>query len=155
MKKVNHAPSISNKRANFEYHLIKKYSAGIILTGTEVKAVREGKVNLQDGFCFLRKDELYCKGIHISEYKYGTVYNHQPFRERKLLLNKKEIEAIASKIKEKGVTVIPVMMSFSERGFVKLEIALAQGKKLFDKRATTKERELKKELNRMNKHKNY
>lgn len=150
-----HTPTITNKRANFEYHLLKRYSAGIVLTGTEVKAVREGKVNLQDGFCFLKKGELYCKGIHISEYKFGTFHNHMPLRERKLLLTKQELKQISNKVKDKGITIIPVEMKFNERGFIKLEIALAQGKKSFDKRATIKERDNKKELNRFNKHKNF
>lgn len=150
-----HTPTISNKRANFEYHLIKRYVAGIVLNGTEVMTVREGKVNLQDGFCYLKKGELFIKGIHIAEYKFGTYNNHAPLRERKLLLNAKELKQIASKVKDKGITIIPVEMRFNERGFIKLEIAIAQGKKSFDKRNTIKERDNKKELNRFNKHKNF
>lgn len=149
------APTIHNKRATFEYILVKKYVAGIVLTGTEVKAVREGKVNLQDGFCFIKKGELFCKGIHISEYKQGTYHNHMPFRERKLLLTKQELRQLVSKVKDKGITIIPTQMHFSDRGFIKLEIALAKGKKSFDKRASIKERDNKREMNRLNKHKDF
>ncbi len=150
-----HSPTISNKRATFEYQILKRYTAGIVLSGTEVKAVREGKVNLQDGFCFMRKGELICKGIHISEYKFGTIHNHVPIRERTLLLTKQELKQLDSKNKEKGMTIIPIEMHFNERGIIKVVIGLAKGKKEYDKRSTIKEREQKLDLNRMNKHKNY
>ncbi len=140
---------IKNKKAFFDFEIVDKYTAGIQLAGTEIKSVRESKVNLTDGFCFFKKDELYVRNIHIAEYTLGTYANHDPVRQRKLLLNKRELKKIHGKIKEKGFTIIPVAMFISERGLAKLEIALARGKKTHDKRDSIKERDNKRELGRV------
>ncbi len=141
--------NIRNKQAGFEYELLDKYVAGMVLMGTEIKSIREGKVNLQDGYCFLNNEELFVKGINITPYAQGTHYNHEATRERKLLLKKAEIRRIESKIEEKGLTLIPIRLFINDRGFVKLEIAIAKGKKIHDKRDSIKDREAKRELSRM------
>jgi len=138
--------SIRNKRASYEYEFIDKYVAGLILKGTEIKSIREGKVNLQDGYCLFLHDELFIKNMHISPYKQGTHYNHEPTRERKLLLNKKELSRLKKKSEEKGLSIIPIKLFTNERGFAKLEIALARGKKIHDKRQAIKEKDMKHEL---------
>lgn len=119
-----------------------------MLTGTEIKSIREGKVNMNDGWCYFQKNDLWIKNLNISTYDKGTHYNHEPLRPRKLLLNKKELNKLQDKIKEKGLTVIPLRLFINDRGFAKLEIALAKGKKLHDKRDTIKEREAKREMGR-------
>jgi SsrA-binding protein len=139
---------IANKKASFNYNLIETFQAGIMLSGTEVKALREGKATLNDSYCYFRKDELWVKNLHISEYKYGNHYNHEPMRVRKLLLNKREMQRLQDNVKERGLTIIPVQLYFNERGFAKLEIALAKGKKTFDKREHIKERDTKKMIDR-------
>ena len=138
--------NIRNKRASYEYEFIDKYVAGIMLKGTEIKSIREGKINLQDGYCLFNKDELYVKNIHISHYKQGTHFNHEPTRERKLLMKKRELEKLKHKSEEKGLAIIPIKLFTNERGIAKLEIALARGKKLHDKRQSIKEKDLKREL---------
>ena len=138
--------NIRNKRASYEYEFIDKYVAGLVLKGTEIKSIREGKVNLQDGYCLFLEGELFVKNMHISPYKEGTHYNHEPTRERKLLLNKKELTKLKKKSEEKGLSIIPIKLFTNERGFAKLEIALARGKKLHDKRQSIKEKDLKHEL---------
>jgi SsrA-binding protein len=138
--------NIRNKRASYEYEFIDKYVAGIMLKGTEIKSIREGKVNLQDGYCVFYKDELFAKNIHISPYKQGTHFNHEPTRERKLLLNKRELLKLKQKSEEKGLSIIPIKLFTNARGLAKLEIALARGKKLYDKRQSIKEKDLKHEL---------
>ena len=138
--------NIRNKRASYEYEFIDKYVAGIMLKGTEIKSIREGKINLQDGYCLFNKDELYVKNIHISHYKQGTHFNHEPTRERKLLMKKRELEKLKHKSEEKGLSIIPIKLFTNERGIAKLEIALARGKKLHDKRQSIKEKDLKREL---------
>lgn len=147
--KIEQMESIKNKKAYFEYHILDKYIAGIKLLGTEIKSIRAGKVNITDGYCTFIQDELYVLNLHISEYSHGSFYNHAPTRERKLLLNKKELRKLSGKLKDKGLTVIPLSLFISERGFAKLEIGLAQGKKLYDKRESIKERESKVALGRM------
>jgi len=137
-----------NKKAWFDFEIIEKFTAGIMLTGTEIKSVREGKVNLTDGFCFFKKNELYVRNIHIAEYTLGTYSNHDPVRQRKLLLTKRELKKIHAKISEKGLTLIPLAVIISERGLAKLEIGLAKGKKTHDKRQTIKEKDSKKEIDR-------
>ncbi len=149
--KKNMAPTIDNRRARHEFHFLQTYEAGILLTGTEVKSVRESKVNLTDAFCYFKGEELWIKNLHISEYKFGTYNNHNPLTIRKLLLHKAELRKLHTKIKEKGLTIIPHKMYFNERGFCKIEIALAQGKKTFDKRETIKARDNKTELDRLRK----
>jgi SsrA-binding protein len=141
--------NIKNKQASFQFELIEKLVAGIALMGTEIKSIREGKVNLQDGFCYFNNGELFTKGINITPYSQGTHYNHEAARERKLLLKKSEILKLESKVEEKGLTLIPTRLFITERGFIKLEIALARGKKLHDKRDSIKERDVKRELSRL------
>lgn len=126
---------IRNRQAYYEYFIDDKYDAGIVLAGTEVKSLREGKASFNDSYCYFNKGELYVKSLHISEYSHGTANNHDPVRERKLLLNKKELKKIEGKIKEKGVTVVPLRIFFSEKGFVKIEIGLGK-----EKSYTTKEK---------------
>ncbi|TDQ75160.1 SsrA-binding protein [Sphingobacterium yanglingense] len=144
--------NIKNKRASFEYHLIDKYVAGIQLLGTEIKSIREGKANINDSFCSFLHDGLYIRNMHIAEYSFGSFYNHEAKRDRKLLLTKKELKKLRDKGEEKGFTIVPLRIFISERGFAKVEIALAQGKKDFDKRETIKERENKRELDRVMKY---
>lgn len=141
--------NIRNKQAGFQYELLDKYIAGIVLKGTEIKSIREGKVNLQDGYCYMSNGELYAKGININTYAQGTHYNHEATRERKLLLKKAELKKLEGKVEEKGLTLVPVRLFINERGFAKLEIALAKGKKLHDKRDSIKERDIKRELSRV------
>ena len=138
--------NIRNKRASHEYEFIDKYVAGIMLKGTEIKSIREGKVNLQDGYCVFSKDELFAKNIHISPYEQGTHFNHEPTRERKLLLNKRELQKLKQKSEENGLSIVPIKLFTNTRGLAKLEIALARGKKLYDKRQSIKEKDLKHEL---------
>ena len=141
--------NIKNKQATFQYELIEKFVAGIVLMGTEIKSIREGKVNLQDGYCYFNNGQVFTKGINITPYAQGTHYNHEAARERKLLLKKSEISRLESKVEEKGLTLIPVRLFISERGFAKLEIALARGKKTHDKRESINERDVKRELARI------
>ena len=140
---------IQNRRASFNYTLLQKFPAGIMLTGTEVKSVREGRVNLNDAYCYIVKGEIYIKNMFISEYKLGTHYNHEPRRIRKLLLNRQELNKLESKVKERGFSIVPIRLFISERGFVKIEIALATGKQGRDKRNSIKEKDLKRESDRM------
>lgn len=139
---------VSNRKASFEFHILTKFEAGIQLTGTEIKSVRENQVNLADAYCFFGEDGLYVKGMHIAEYRQGSYNNHETKRDRKLLLNKSELRKLKSKVKEKGLSIIPTRMYISERGFAKLEIAIARGKKMFDKRQDMKEKDLKREIAR-------
>lgn len=146
--KILNNVNIENRRAKFDYQFIEKLIAGMVLTGTEIKSIREGKAALVDSYCYFRNNELYIKNMHISEYSEGTHYNHEPNRERKLLLNKLELNKLQKKMKDQGLTIVPVRLFISESGYAKLEIALAKGKKEFDKREAIKERDVKKELMR-------
>ncbi len=137
-----------NRKAGFEYYFEASYIAGIVLSGTEVKALREGKVSFNDSYCNFHDGELFVKSLHISEYSFGTITNHEPLQERKLLLNKRELRKLETKIKEKGYSIIPIKIFFSEKGFAKLEIGLGKGKKMFDKRNTIKERESERDVKR-------
>jgi len=141
--------NIKNRQASYEYELLDKYTAGVVLTGTEIKSIREGKVNLQDGYCYFNNGELFMKGVSITAYAQGTHYNHEPTRERKLLLKRSELKKIESRVEEKGLTLVPLRLFINDRGFAKVEIALGRGKKLHDKRDSIKEREAKRELDRM------
>ena len=141
--------NIKNKRASYEYHLLDKYVAGIRLLGTEIKSIREGKATINDSFCNFFDDGLYLRNMHIAEYSHGSFYNHEAKRDRQLLLTKRELKKLRLKGEEKGFTIVPLRIFISERGFAKVEIALAQGKKDFDKRDKIKEREGKRELNRV------
>lgn len=140
--------NIKNKRASFEFHLLERFTAGIRLLGTEIKSIREGKANINDSFCSFLDDGLYIRNMHIAEYSFGSFYNHEAKRDRQLLLTKREMKKLRDKGEEKGFTIVPMRIFISERGFAKVEIALAQGKKDFDKRETLKERESKRELDR-------
>jgi SsrA-binding protein len=151
---MSDAINIKNKKAYFEFEFIDRFIAGIQLTGTEIKSIREGKVSMNDGWCYFQKNELWIKNLNISTYDKGTHYNHEPLRPRKLLLNKKELKKLQDKIKEKGLTVIPLRLFINDRGFAKLEIALSKGKKIHDKRNTIKEREAKREMGREGKGRN-
>lgn len=145
MQNVN----IVNRRAAFNYFITDTVEAGIILTGTEIKSIREGKANLTDAYCYIKNDELWVKNLHISPYEYGGYANHAPRRERKLLIHRHQLKKFISKLREKGVTIIPVRMFLNERGFAKIEIGLARGKKLYDKRESMKQAEAKREIGRM------
>ena len=145
------SPQIVNRKAEHEFAFLKKYEAGLILNGTEVKALREGMANLNDAFCYFIKDELYVKSMYIAEYANGTIYNHEARRLRKLLLRNAEIKVLVRRVAEKGLTIVPYRIYFNERGIAKLEISLAQGKKSFDKRESIKARENKREMDRIKK----
>jgi len=140
--------SIRNKKAYFEYHILEKFTAGLQLLGTEIKSIRQAKANINDAFCAYLGDGLFVRNMHIAEYSHGSFYNHESKRDRKLLLNKKELKKLRDKSEEKGFTIVPLALFISERGFAKLEIGLAQGKKSFDKRDSIKDRESKIELDR-------
>jgi len=151
MAKKKKEVEIVNKRAEYEYHFIATFEAGIILRGTEIKSIRRGEANLRDAYCIFKKGELWIKSLFIAEYKYGNVHNHETRRDRKLLLRKPELRKLEKKIKERGFTIVPFRIFINERGFAKVEIALAQGKKSYDKRNAIKERENKRDLDRMKK----
>lgn len=140
--------NIRNKQATFQYELLDKYISGIALKGTEIKSIREGKVNLQDGYVYFSNDEAFLKGVNISPFSDGTHYNHEAARERKLLLKKTEIRKLRTQVEEKGLTVIPTRIFINDRGYAKIEIAVGRGKKLHDKRDSIKERDIKRELAR-------
>lgn len=140
---------IRNKRASFEYFFIETFIAGIALKGTEIKSLREGKANLQDAYCTFFKGELWVKQMHISPYTQAAHYNHDLTRERKLLLNKKELKKLEKGMQDKGNTIIPIRVFINDRGLAKMEIALAKGKKLYDKRESIKDRDVKRELERV------
>lgn len=143
--------NIKNKKASFEYEFLEKYIAGIQLFGTEIKSIRMGKANLTDAYCFFRNNELLVQGMHIAEYWWGTCNNHDPKRERKLLLNRKELNKLERKSQDKGLTIIALRMFINDRGFAKLEIALAKGKKLYDKRQDLKQKDARREMDRISK----
>jgi SsrA-binding protein len=139
---------LSNRKAYYEYQIEAKYIAGMVLSGTEIKSIRAGKVSFNDSYCIFDKGELYVKSLHIAEYTFGTIHNHQPMQERKLLMQKKELKKLENKIKEKGYTIIPLKIFISEKGFAKMEIGLGKGKKIFDKRETIKARETDRDVKR-------
>ena len=141
---------IRNKRATYEYFLIDTYTAGLVLTGTEIKSIRDGKGNLTDSYCTFRGHELFVNEMHVSEYRFGSYLNHPAKRDRKLLLTKRELHKLQNKVKEKGFTIIPVLLFVNPKGLAKLNIALAKGKKFYDKRESIKERDNKRELERYN-----
>lgn len=143
-----HLIDIKNKKASFEYYFVQTFRAGLVLYGTEIKSIREGKVNLSDSYCLFSKGELWVHDMHISEYRFGSYYNHQAKRTRKLLLKKNELRKLENKSKEKGFTIIPTLLFVDERGFAKLEIALCKGKHSYDKRESIKLKDNKRELER-------
>ncbi|MBR2619155.1 MAG: SsrA-binding protein SmpB [Paludibacteraceae bacterium] len=142
------AIQIRNKKASFDYEFIDTYTAGIVLTGTEIKSIRAGKAGLVDSFCIFENGELWAKGIHINEYFYGSYNNHLPNRDRKLLLTKKELRKLARSLASPGTTIVPTLLFINERGLAKVNIALARGKKEYDKRQTLKEKDDKRQMER-------
>src|SRR5258705_10825300 len=139
---------IKNRSAYHEYFIDAKYEAGMVLLGTEVKSIRNGKVSFNDSYCLLHKGEAWLKSLHIAEYSHGNINNHDPMRDRKLLLQRREIRKIESKLKEKGYTLIPLRLYFNEKALVKIEIGLAKGKKLHDKRETIRQKDAEREMKR-------
>ena len=139
---------LNNRKALHEYYIEGRYNAGMVLTGTEIKSLRTGKVSFNDSYCYFQKNELFVKSLHIAEYKYGTDANHDPLQDRKLLLTKRELRKLETKIKEKGYSIIPLRIFINEKGLAKMEIGLAKGKKNYDKRDTIKNREHEREMKR-------
>ncbi|MGB3465536.1 MAG: SsrA-binding protein SmpB [Cyclobacteriaceae bacterium] len=148
-KRFSNDISIKNRKASYEYSYIETFEAGLVLRGTEIKSIREGKVSLQEAYCFVADGEAFVKGMNISPYSQASFTNHEPTRQRKLLLSKREIEKLATNRDEKGLTIIPVKLYINSRGLAKMQIALAKGKKLYDKRNSIKEKDQKRELSRM------
>lgn len=144
VKEIN----IVNKKASYEFTLIQKFTAGMQLTGTEVKSIRLGNCSLSESYCFFKDEELYIKGLNIGTFKQGSYNNHEPFRLRKLLMKKRELHKLKVKGSEKGFAIVPVKIFESERGFLKIEIAIGQGKKAYDKRESIKERDVQRSLRR-------
>lgn len=140
--------SIKNRSAFHEYFIDATYVAGIVLLGTEVKSLREGKASFNDSYCLIDKGELWLKSLHISPYSHGTVNNHNPDRDRKLLLQKREIKKIQAKLKEKGYTLVPLKIFMNDKSFIKIEIGLGKGKKLYDKRESIKQKDVEREMKR-------
>ena len=139
---------ISNRKAYHDYFFEAKYIAGLVLAGTEIKSLRNGKASFVDSYCFFHDGELFVKSLHISEYSYGTYNNHEPLQERKLLLTKRELRKLEAKTTEKGYSIIPLKIFLTDRGFFKMEIGLGKGKKMYDKRETIKERETDRDIKR-------
>ena len=140
--------ALVNKRARFEYEILETYTAGMVLYGSEIKSIRDGKANLSDSYCQFINDELWVRNLHISEYEWANRDNHETKRDRKLLLSKQEMRKLHAKVKERGLTIITLKLFIGQRGFAKLEIALARGKKTHDKRSSIKERDIAKEMDR-------
>ncbi len=140
--------NIKNKKASFEYFLLEKFEAGLVLTGTEIKSIRAGKASLTESYCAFSKHELFVRNMHIAPYSHGTYNNHEPKRERKLLLTARELKKLKSRLEEKGLTLVPTRLFINEKGLAKLEIALAKGKKLYDKRETIKKKDIQREIDR-------
>ena len=144
--------NILNKKAKFQYEILDKYTAGIILTGTEIKSIRDSKASITESFCeFNEQNELFVINMTIQEYRFGNIYNHAPKAERKLLLNRKELKKLEKEVNNSGLTIIPLRLFINENGYAKLIIALAKGKKLYDKRETIKDRDNKRNLARIKK----
>jgi SsrA-binding protein len=146
--KLSNTVNIENRRAKFDYQFLEQLTAGLVLRGTEIKSIREGKAGLSDSYCYFKNDELFVKNLHITEYSEASFYNHEPLRERKLLLSRQELNKLSKKIKDQGLTIIPVRLYITDKGFAKLTIALAKGKKLYDKRDAIKTRDVEREMNR-------
>ncbi|MEO5642703.1 MAG: SsrA-binding protein SmpB [Bacteroidia bacterium] len=140
--------NVLNRKASYEFSFIDKYVAGLILTGTEIKSLRLGKANITDGYCVFINGELIARNIQINEYDKGTHYNHEPKRDRKLLLNKHELKKLQGALKDQGLTIVPLRLFINEKGWAKLEVALAKGKKLFDKRDDIKKKDMQRETDR-------
>ncbi len=140
---------IDNRRSRYEYEFLDTFEAGLVLQGTEVKSLRAGEGNLSDAYCYFRDGELFVRSLYIKEYHFGSDANHEPRRPRKLLLKRRELKRLDKKVREKGLTIVPVKLYMTDRSFVKLQIALARGKKTFDKRDSLKKKDQARELDRM------
>lgn len=151
MSKEKHTAEIINRKVRHEYFVVQEFEAGISLKGTEVKSLRSGNAHMADAFCIIENGEMYLRNFHIAEYEQGTIHNHEPKRTRKLLLKKSELKKIEKRVNEKGMTVVPYKVYFNDRGFAKVEIVLGQGKKSYDKRESIKERDVKRNLDRLKK----
>ncbi len=147
-KQKEHRVEFRNRRASFDYEFLETYEAGIVLAGTEIKSIRMGKVSLVDSFCYFVGSELFVRGMNIATYFWGSWGQHEPMRDRKLLLNKKELKHLRQSVKEKGLTIIAVKLFINDNGIAKLVIALAKGKKIYDKRQTIKEKDQRREMER-------
>ncbi len=148
MPKAKSTIQIKNRRASFDYEFLETYTAGIQLVGTEIKSIRAGKASLQDAYCFFVGDQLFVRGMNIALYHWGSWGQHEPVRDRKLLLTKRELRHLRQEDKNKGVTIVAVKLFIADNGFAKLVIALAKGKKQYDKRQSIKERDVRREMNR-------
>jgi len=146
--KISNTVNIENRRARFDYQFLDTLTAGLVLKGTEIKSIREGKAGLADSYCYFKNDELFVKNFHITEYADASFYNHEPMRERKLLLTKQELNKLLRKVKDQGLTIVPIKLFINEKGFAKLNIALAKGKKAYDKRDDIKKKDIEREMNR-------
>ncbi len=140
---------IKNKRAKFDYEWLDTYTAGLQLVGTEVKSIRMGKASIAEAYCYMTGGELFIKGMNVTEWSHGNIFNHDPIRERKLLLSKRELDKIDKALKDQGITVVPTKLFISENGWIKLNIAVAKGKKNYDKRQSLKEKDAKRDLARL------
>ena len=149
MPKAKSNVEIKNRRASFDYEFLETYQAGLVLTGTEIKSIRAGKASLVDAFCYFNGGELYVKNMHVADYWWGTWGRHDPRRDRKLLLTRRELLKLQRAVKEKGLTIVAVKLYISEGGYAKLLIALARGKKEYDKRQSIKEKDRRREMDRM------
>jgi SsrA-binding protein len=146
--KLSNTINIENRRAKFDYQFLDKFTAGLVLKGTEIKSIREGKAGLSDSYCYFVNDELFVKNLHIAEYSEASFKQHDPLRERKLLLSRQELNKLIKKVKDAGLTIIPVRLFINDKGYAKLEVALAKGKKLFDKRDDIKKKDIEREMSR-------
>ena len=140
---------IKNKRAKFDYEWLDTYTAGLQLVGTEVKSIRMGKASIAEAYCYMSKGELFIKGMNVTEWSHGNIFNHNPIRERKLLLSKRELDKIDKSLKDQGITIVPTKLFISKKGWIKLNIAVAKGKKNYDKRQSLKEKDAKRDLARL------
>jgi SsrA-binding protein len=143
--------NIKNKKAFFDYEILEKHVAGMVLRGTEIKSIRQGKASLGDSYCYFARNELWIKNMRISEYEHGSHYNHDPYRDRKLLLNRRELNKLEKQTREKGLTIVALRIFINEKGLAKAEIALAKGKKQYDKREAIKQKDLKRDMERLGK----
>ena len=146
--KISNTVNIENRKAKFDYQFIDTLTAGMVLKGTEIKSIREGKAGLADSYCYFKNDELFVRNFHITEYSRASFYNHEPLRERKLLLTKHELNKWLRKVKDQGLTIVPIRLYISEKGYAKMDIALAKGKKSYDKREDIKKKDVEREMSR-------
>lgn len=144
-------PVINNKKARFEFEILETYTAGMVLQGSEIKSIRKGKASIKEAYCYLENNELFIRNMHISPYEEASYTNHEPLRERKLLLNEQELKKIERKLRDVGITIVPLKVFMSAKGWAKIEIAVAKGKKLYDKREDLKKKDTDRLLNRISK----